>query len=372
MLIGIDARSMLMDKKTGVELYVSNLILNLAKVDKKNQYDLYFDKEPSRDFEAQFPTNFHFRVLKSPKFWTQLRLPLDSFFHRPDVFFFPAHSLPLLFWKPKSIIVVHDLAFLVMPEKFRKNELVRLTTLTKNAVKKAKHIIAISMSTKEDIVKYYKISPDKISAVYHGYDKKLFRVSSTELVSRVLKKYSLKESYFIFVATLHFCNVERLIRAFAEFKKSAFSHKLVLVGKPGWQYQKIIKLIKKLGIDNEIILPGYVSEEDLPLLLQGAVALVFPSFYEGFGLPPLEAMAVGTPVIVSNNSSLPEVVGNAGIFINSENEKEMMVSMKKIINDKKLVEKMKKAGFKQADKFSWEKCARETLGVLEKVAESKN
>lgn len=369
MKIGIDGRAILFKEKTGVEVYVDNLIKNLAQIDHKNRYFIYLHKEPGK-LAKKFPPNFIFRVLKFPRFWTQIRLPLDALFFKPDVFLFPAHSLPLLGF-PNAVAVVHDLAFLRLPQIFPFFEKMRLTILTKKSTEKARHIIAISNSTKNDLLKFYGLPPLKVSVVYHGYNKEVFHPYQEKVVQEIKQKYKLSDPYFIYLATLHKCNVENLIKAFKILKSNPLYSKikLVLAGKPGWQYSGLLRLIENLNLKKEIVLPGYVPLKDLPLLLQGAVALVFPSLYEGFGLPPLEAMAVGTPVIVSSVSSLPEVVGRAGLFVDPYKPEEIARCMERLLKDKNERDRLKKEGFARASLFSWQKCARETLKVLKKVGE---
>jgi glycosyltransferase involved in cell wall biosynthesis len=366
MKIGIDGRALLSLQKTGVENYIFNLIKGLARIDKKNKYVIYLHKE-SGGLAREFPANFSFRALKFPFLWTQIRLPIDFLFEKPDIFFFPAHSMPFL-GRSKAVVVIQDLAFLHLPEIYPLNERIRLSLLTKNAIKKATHIIAISESTKKDILKFYSIPSAKISVIYHGYDEEVFKPNPTEKIVKIKQKYKLKNPYIIFLATLHKHSLERLIKAFYLLKKKKFPQKLVLVGKPGWLYRDLLDLIKKLDLKKEIILPGYVPIADVPLLLQGAEAFVFPSLYEGFGLPVLEAMACGVPVIASSVASIPEIVDDVGILINPYNVKEMAEVMEKIIKNPTLSQKLRKKGLKKAKLFSWRKCIQETLKIIQKTA----
>ena len=183
----------------------------------------------------------------------------------------------------------------------------------------------------------------------------------------IFKKYQLPRSYLFYVGNISkHKNVDKIIEAFKKIK-SKTNYKLVIAGKLSFGSKDIKKKIKDLDLQDDVIFTGYVPEEDLPALYNGASLFVYPSFYEGFGLPPLEAMQCGCPVITSNTSSLPEVVGNAGIMVDPNDVDELAKQMERVLTNKKLQQKMRKAGLKQAKKFSWEKCARETLKVYEEV-----
>lgn len=370
MRIGIDSRGLLHPQKTGLEWYETHLLKALSKIDLKNEYWLYLN----RDLKETFPPNFKKRVLFWPLMgFNQVRLPLDFLFFKPDVFFFPVLVRP--FYCPcKSVVMVHDLNFLIHPESYSFLSKTRLVLSVRMAVKKSDQIITPSNFTKNEVIKYYGVPSSKINVIYEGYDAELFRPSPPSLIKQIKTKYGLSFPYIIHIAGRFqkHKNTEKLIEAFYFLKKNKkIKHKLVILGKKDKSveshYPHSLRLAKKLKIDQEVLFLGYLPEEDLPPLLTGASVFVFPSLYEGFGLPPLEAMACGTPVVASNTSSMPEIIQDDGILIDPQNVQEIADAIFQVISSPTLSAEIKEKGFKKAQEFSWEKCAKETLAVLEEV-----
>lgn len=359
MVIGIEAERANNKVKTGAEHYVKELIQHLAKIDSQNEYILYLQTQP-QDWFLKLPKNFKLKIMPFPKFWTQLRVSWEMLWYAPDVLFVPASTLPLI--HPKSVYTEHDVAWIYYPEIFTwyMRQFHRIFSWLARA--SSTKIISISESTKKDLVNYYHINPEKIVVVPHGYTK-------TENINHELPqelRSKLPEKYILFLSTLQpRKNLEVLIDAFRELKTedSSILHKLVVVGKPGWKFQTILR---KIDENKDIVVYlGHVADNDRWPIYRGADMFIHPSLYEGFGMWILEAFECGTPVAVSNNSSLPEVGGDAALYFDPKNKQEIKEVIIKILSDENLRQDMIAKGKQQLAKFSWEKCARETLAVLE-------
>lgn len=355
MIIGIEAERANAEQKTGVEHYAKQLILHLAKIDSQNTYILYLRTPPQQWFLA-LPANFKIKILPFPIFWTQLRLSWELFWHKVDVFYVLASAMPLIHPK-NSFSTIHDIAWDFYPEAFTWFTRNYLKVFTWYAIKSCKKVIAVSESTKKDILKKYNISPEKVAVVYHGYEE--------QPVSLNLNIRNLPRSYVLFLSTLQpRKNLINLIYAFKRLKTQnpEIEQKLVVVGKPGWKYEEILKCIKE---NSDIVAYlNYVSDGERLFIISGADCLVLPSFYEGFGMQILEAFNLGTPVATSNISSMPEIAGEAAIYFSPNNQNEIASAIKAVLMDKALAENLKEKGKQRLKNFSWEECARQTLKVL--------
>ncbi|MDO8570157.1 MAG: glycosyltransferase family 1 protein [Candidatus Daviesbacteria bacterium] len=403
MIIGYDASRAFIGKKTGTENYSYQILSHLQKIDHNNKYYVYVRAGSSRPLQSgsDNPTP---TIIPYPRLWTQFGLALQTFIDPLDILFIPAHTLPII-RKPglKTVITVHDLGAEFLPESHQLKQRLYLNFMTYHQLKSASHIIAVSEATKQDIIKKVGIDPRKITVVYEGYDKEKFesgRCRTKFEINQTIKKYNLMyQNYFLFVGTIQpRKNLERLIEAFSviailsdpaiagESKEKQSQEdkiatsgrkidpprnddlKLVLAGGKGWLSDEIYALPKKLGIEDKVKFLGYVPDEDLPALYSGAQAFLFPSLFEGFGLPILEAFACNCPVLTSNISSLPEVAGpadaGATIIVDPYSVEDIAQGIRRIMN-KELRIKLVQAGREQLKKFSWEKAAKETLAVLE-------
>ncbi len=368
MKIGIDASRAAYKQKTGTEYYSYNLIKNLAKIDKENEYILYSRILLPKGL-YNLPENFKSQVIYLPRFWTQIRLSFKMFTHPPDLLFIPSHTIPVI--HPKKVVVTcHDVGFRNYPSSYSKFQLWHLEFTTKLAVRWAEKIIAVSKSTKRDLINIYGAQPEQVEVIYEGFTSELYHpIENKNKIKQVLGKYNIPEKYILFIGRLEERkNIPRLVEAFNLLKKEKkIEHKLVLVGKKGYKFEQIFDTINKLKIGDEVILPGYIPEEDLPYIFSGPELFTFPSLYEGFGIPILEAMACGIPVLSSNISSMPEVAGEAAILVNPLNPKEISKAIYQIITDRNLRNSLIEKGLAQCKKFSWQKCAQETLEVLQEV-----
>jgi len=367
MLIGIDASKILISKKTGTENYSSSLIKAISKIDRKNQYLLYLNPDKRVNLLSQ--ENFQEVPFSAKKLWTQYHLAKELFKKTPGVLFVPAHTLPVIRpSKLKTVVTIHDLGAQYLPQYHQR---LYLNKSTEYVLKHADHIIAVSEATKREILNNSSRDDKTVTTIYEGYNEEyfnFFKLKSQNLkLKTILNKYNLKKSYLLFVGTIQpRKNLLRLIQAFAQVNNSDLD--LVFVGKKGWLFEDILKEPQKLGVEEKVKFLDYVQDVDLPYLYYGAKCFVFPSLCEGFGIPLLEAMAVGCPIITSNISSMPEIAGNAAIFVDPFEVKDIKLGIEKIIFNTKLCQDMAKNGLQRVKNFSWEKAAQETVKVFEKVA----
>jgi len=337
-------------------------------------------EKPLQDLPEE-TKGWRYRVFGPKKFWTQFALPLNLYLKRPrpDVFFTPTHYAPR-FCPAPSVISIMDLSFFKFPEMFKKKDLVQLKSWTAYSVKNATKILTISQASKNDIIRYYKVPEEKVVVTYPGLGQKLATTETWKIMEntkKIKKKYGIEGDYILYVGTLQpRKNLSRLIEAFGKLKtqnlpagRQGSKLKLVIAGKKGWLYEDIFQKVKDLDLEKYVIFTGFVPDKDLPALYQGAKCFVLVSLYEGFGIPVLEAMSLGCPVVISNVSSLPEVGGKAAIYVDPYSVKDIARGIKEALelNDADRQNLVKK-GLEQVKKFSWEKCAKETLRVLEEAA----
>lgn len=378
MVIGFDASRAFVHKRTGTENYSFELLKHLLEIDQRNTYRVYL-----RNMEPHFDPllagdNVVPVPIKQKRLWTQAGLAKEVLFNTPDVLFIPAHTLPVIHKKGlRTVVTVHDLGAEYLPHYHKFPHKLYLNRSTEYAVKKASRLIAVSEATKHDLIKRLKADPRKISVVYEGFNRSNFYPQPQNEIDRVAQVYGLKKPYFLFVSTIQpRKNLVRLIEAFARFKTTYISHdydqmihgsQLVLAGKKGWLSDDIYAAPKRNGIENEVKFIDFVPANDLPPIISGATAFCYPSLFEGFGLPILEAMACGTPVITSNISSMPEVGGDAVYYVNPHDVQAIATAFYRLLTENRLQTDLITLGMSQIEKFSWQKAANETLEVLEAV-----
>jgi len=367
MLIGIDASRAAARERTGTENYSLHLIRHLLALESGHRYRLYFNRPPSIGF---FPTaaDLELRVMPFRRLWTHGRLSWEMARQPPDVLFVPAHVLPLVHPR-SSVVTVHDLGYLYYPGAHPLLDRLYLDFSTRYNARAASRVIAVSQATKDDLVQHCGIEPDKTTVVYSGWDETMQPVEDKATIEKVKAGYGIGGDYVLYVGTLQpRKNLGRLLEAYAIVRKQAKRGEapcLVIAGRKGWLYEHITLQVERLGLETEVIFPGYVPQDDLPALLSGARLFVFPSLYEGFGLPVLEAMACGTPVLCSNVSSLPEVAGDAALLVDPLDVKSIAEAMHRLLQEEGLRAQLVERGYRQVRQFSWDRCARETLAVLE-------
>lgn len=373
MKIGIDIRSMF-GTPAGVGRYLANLLTHLSGMDNENSYCLYTDCKIERPVVQQ--PNFHQKHLMLPLIqnyftWNHFRLPPELFQHPVDLFHFPFYTMPII-RNYKSIVTIHDITYEIHPEWYSWKGLLAMRFFSRYAAKHADRILTDSNSTKQDLMTYYGVAEDKVVVIYLGVEGRFRRIEDHAALRQIRTKYHIARQHIIlYVGSIHTRrNIEQLIRAFHLLCRRMSDIQLLIVGKQEYPYLDVQALVTELGLHNRIIVPGYIQDDDLPLLYNVADVFIYPSSYEGFGLPPLEAMACGTPVITSNNSSLPEVTGAAAILIDQLNIEEMADALYQVLSDEGLVRDMVAKGMIQASRFSWEQTAQKTLAVYREVVGS--
>ena len=375
MIIGIDGNEANIENKVGVNQYCFELLWAFQKLQDegecKHTIIVYLKSNPLKDLPK--PTrSFRYKIIPGGGAWIIKKL-MPSLFRetpRPDIFFSPNHYVPPFSPVPR-VCSIMDLGYLEFSGQFKKYDFWQLNLWSAYSIYVSKAVIAISNSTKEDIVRHYPFASKKTFVTLLAYDNKKFHTGiSPNDVRRVLHKYSIVNDYVLYLSTLKPSkNVVGLLVAWRRVKKGFPDTKLVIAGKKGWLYESIFAKVKELGLTKDVIFTDYVPEEDKPGLIKGAKLFVLPSFWEGFGLDALNAMASGVPVVVSNIASLPEVVGRAGILVDPHRVKSIEKGLKKVLSlPQAQYNTLVEAGIKQARKFSWEKTARETLQILEKAA----
>ena len=362
MTIGIDGNEANVSERVGVSMYTLNLLKEFHKnASKQTRFVIYLRKPPLSDLPEQ-NEYFKYVVIPDSVAWSQIFFPAYLATHKkPDVLFCPAHYIPR-FSSVKTVVAIHDVAYFYFPEEFLKKDLYKLKNWTSYALSRSRKVISVSENTKKDIIKFYKTSEEKIEVIHNGFNQ----ASSTEIP----KEYEIPSSpYLLYVGTLQpRKNVAKLIEAFSILKKEHADLKLYIVGKKGWLYDEIFARVTQLQLQDDVIFSGYVTNAEKNALYKHAQAYVLPSLYEGFGNPPLEAMSAGCPVIVSNNSSLPEICSDACVYFDPNDTMDMVKKIGEVLSNKELRTSLKAKGEQRVKEFSWEKCASKTLEVLKKVA----
>jgi glycosyltransferase involved in cell wall biosynthesis len=373
MLVAYDARP-LSKNKAGIGQYTKNLLEYIAMNDPAINLILCSNKKI--DFEKnqsiRFIEDSNLIWSKNSNLWFQSALPFNLKKNRVDLFHGTLFLTPILSAVP-SIITIHDMVLDILPGTMYWKNRLPLKLLMKISAKKAARIIAVSENTKKDIIKFLRIEQEKIKVVYPGVSNNFSPVKK-ENDRMILNKFKLSPGYILTVGTLE--PRKNLFRLICAYKMIAANEgiipQLVIAGGQGWLKEDINKVVDSLGLRKKVVLIGYVSDTDLPALYRNAIIFVYPSLYEGFGLPNLEAMACGTPVISTNTSSIPEVVGEAGLLVDPYRPDEMARAITDVLRNEELCTRMKRAGITRSVLFSWDKTAQETIKLYHEVIEEKN
>ncbi|HSV94352.1 MAG TPA: glycosyltransferase family 1 protein [Spirochaetia bacterium] len=371
MNIGFDINEANIPQRVGVNQVAYNIFLHLVKQISGDEKLIALGKErPLPDMPVE-NDNLIYEIFGAKRAWVLTSLTKRLWFGKPkiDVLFSPSHYTPL-FSPTKTIIYLMDMSFERFgTEYFTDYDINQLKKWTPLSVKKAKKVLTISEFSKNEIIKLYGTSADKIDVVYPAFDKEVYhgKVPKTKIIS-VKKKYGISGSYFLYWGTLQpRKNITRLIDAFAKLDKSQL--KLVICGKKGWLYDQILEQSKTLGIDNRVIFTGFAPNDDLPALIKGSRAFVLPSLYEGFGMPAVEAQAVGTPIVVSRVSSLPEVAGESAIYIEDPESVESIKNALERVLALSIGERLKliKEGKENTKRFDWDISAQKILSIIKTI-----
>jgi glycosyltransferase involved in cell wall biosynthesis len=369
--IAIDAHSV----GTGLggnESYATNLIEALAEIDQANRYTLYVTKrEAVERFGNRWP---NFRVRSTLPHTPLIRIPLTL---SAELRRNPVDVLHVQFTAPPFspcpvVVSIHDLSFEHLPQTFKWRSRKQLRITVRRTARQASQVIALSEYARNDIVNTYQVSPEKISVIPLSAGDSFRPIRNEEELQRVRQTYGIKGEYMLSVGAIQpRKNLSRLVAAYSRLrhaKPEVKLPKLVLAGKCAWLYDETLRAIKELDLSDAVIVTGYVPERDLPAMYSGALCFIYPSYFEGFGLPPLEAMQCGVPVIVGDRTSLPEVVGDAGILVNPFDVDALAAAIEKVISDSNLRTELSVQGLARAKLFNWQETARQTLAVYRKAA----
>jgi len=358
--IGIDINEANVKNRVGTGQYTYNILRHFASHD---EYDFHlYHRDPLNGDLPPERKGWTYHQVGPSKGWIRFGLPLYLLTHsRSDVFWSPAHYMPV-YTGAQGVVTIHDLAYEYFPKLFLSSDLYKLKHWSRLAVQQASKVIAVSEATKRDLLALYELDDSKVAVVHNGFDSDIFNVSNPAKRT-LLDNFQLSAfNYILFLGTIQpRKNAIRLVQAFHLFKQQGYQGKLVLAGGIGWMADETLSVIKNSQFSADIILTGYVSDETRKELYTYADVYVLPSLYEGFGVPAIEAMACGAPVAVANNSSLPEVVGEAGVLFNASDPADIVSAVLKLKQDRV---GWSKKSLARAKLFSWEKCAEDTLKVL--------
>jgi glycosyltransferase involved in cell wall biosynthesis len=381
MIIAVDGYEANVNQRVGIGRYAYEILRsiyeNLKHEGSKIRYPeliikIYLPDPPLPDMPQETEW-WQYRVVKPKKFWTYIGLPYALLTDRPkpNVVFSPTHYIPRFVQYPK-VISIMDLSYIKYPELFRRKDLYQLINWTKFSISHADSIFTISQASKHDIIAKYRIPGDMVTVTYPGID--LINTANMEK-GNIVEKYHLSKNFILAVGTLQpRKNYLKLIESFSIFlhknKQKFINLELVIIGKKGWMYDEILSAPKRFNLENQVKFLEYVDADDLPYFYRSAICFTLPSLYEGFGLPVAEAMSYGCPVVVSRVSSLPEVAGKAGIYVDPEDANSIASGLLAAVRERNLMQgKWRvKQGFEHLKQFSWEKAAIQTLAVLKKTA----
>jgi glycosyltransferase involved in cell wall biosynthesis len=371
--------------RTGTEHYSYELLAGLARRDRGTRYTLYCNQPPA--VLPPLGSNFALRRMPFPRLWTHARLSAELLAHPPDALFVPAHVLPLgapLRQGMRTVVTIHDLGYLRFPEAHTPAHRLYLRLSTLWSARAATRLIAVSAATRDDLIRLAGVQPAKIAVIHHGLSQRFQPVEDPAVIKAAQARYGIKPPYFFYVGTIQpRKNLARLIEAFADLGVGGWgvggggggtpppnpysptsNPQLVIAGKRGWLTGPIERRAAELGVAARVHFAGYVAGDDLPALLSGSLAFVFPSLYEGFGMPVLEAMACGAPVLTSTTSSLPEVAGAAALLADPTDTASIAAGLARLAADAGLRAELRVRGLVRAAEFTWDRCAEQTLAVI--------
>jgi len=377
MRIGIDVRTMT-SNMTGIGKFLNGILGSLLEIDKSNQYIFYYC---DGSIEGKFKNNDNIKLRKikpifkknlkyslSKVLWEQVQFPFIANHDHLDILFSPYFDFPLIYNK-KSIVTIHDISILLFPENHSARFRIYFYNLLKCMAKKATKIITVSNNSKKDICNYLNVPEKKIEVIYGAVNKYFYSKSDNEYNQNIQKKYGIKNKLILYSGGMAVRkNLEVLIEAFARLQDNIEEkYDLVLTGKKNIVTNQLSNLARELGVKENVIFTGYISEKELSSLYCSAELMVYPSLYEGFGLPITEAMICGTPIVCSNISSLPEIVGDAAILVDAQDCIQLSNAIIEVLSNKILKSELSKKGIARVKKFSWKKSAKKLLSVLEEV-----
>lgn len=370
MKIAVEARPIQWSHGTGIGNYTYYLIQKLSELDRENTYTfLWPDDQPIS--ALPFHREFTYYTLPKDDVREETEIPLWLEAEKADLFHLPQNGFrtPKLAGKTKIIVTIHDLIPYFVPEMVRTSFLKRFTDEMPFIVERADHITTVSETSKQDIIRVFGVRPEKITVIPSAPGPSMREYPKTLVHEQVLEKFNLSKPYILYVGGLNpRKNVAELIYAYSKIRRELpEERKLVIPGAPGKHLTRLHLLAEALNIEEDVVFPGFISADDLPWLYNGAALFVYPSLYEGFGLPPIEAMACGVPVIVSNVSSLPEIVGEAALTVNPYDTLALAEAMFSVLTRPELAEDLRKKGHLHCQRYTWQRNALQMLEVYRKV-----
>jgi glycosyltransferase involved in cell wall biosynthesis len=370
MKIGLDARGAIWYRGTGIGTYTYQLIKNLYVLDKKNEYRFFWPGDEYKNLDPTVDEIFNSIERSKDKFWEEVHIPMSVEQEKIDLFHVPQNGIGLPLKKGcLNVVTVHDLIPYIYPETVGKGYLKIFLNEMPRIMEQSDLVITVSEHSKRDIQRIFNLPEEKVVVTYEAPESVYRPIEKGEAKEFVKERFGIDRPYVLYIGGFSpRKNVKGLINAFYEIQDQIPKDTaLVLVGKEARDFDETVMLVDALRLRDRVIFTGFAAVPELPLLYNAADLCVYPSFYEGFGLPPLEAMACGTPVITSNTSSIPEVTGDAAVLVNPHDMYDLADKIKQVLNSPELQEKMREDGLAQASNFTWEKCARETLGLYEKL-----
>ena len=375
MKIAIDV-SLAVGESAGVGTYTRGLLEGLAAIDAENEYLLYSYVDIPLSSHSIFPQkpNFALRMLSPGEehwahVWSRAELPPKEALNGVDILHSPFFNAPREH-DGSLVVTIYDVSFLLQPQFHTEANRLHCLQGTLNAALYADRIITISVQTKNDLMAYFSIPEERIRVIHPAHRKIYHPERDTEVIRGALERLGIYHNFILCVGSLEpRKNLKRLLHAYATYvKRHTAEELLVIAGGTGWLSDNLAELVAELGIAGRVKFLGYAQEADLRVLYSAARLFVYPSLYEGFGLPPLEAMACGAPVITSNTSALPEVVGDAAIFIDPHSSADLSKAMRAVLTDGEMRTKMRRQSLERAKLFSWERAAKETLTVYREIS----
>lgn len=371
MHIAVDAHAV-GTRLAGNETYIANLVEALAEIDAENRYTLYVTKrEAVERFKGRW-SNFEVRRTLPHTPLVRVPLTLEAELRRRSVDLLHVQFTAPPFAPCPFVVTVHDLSFEHLPETFKRRSRFQLRATVRRTVRRAARVIAPSEFTRRDLIETYGLSPERVHVTPLAAAP-FFRPASATEIERVRQTYGIRGPYILAVGSIQpRKNLVRLLRAYSHLRRKGLKDKLpklVLAGKKAWLYGETLRAVERERLDDLVIFTGYVTERDLPALYSGAQAFVYPSYFEGFGLPPLEAMRCGAPVVAGDRTSLPEVVGDAGLLVDPFDADAIAEAIARVIEDEDLRAELSRRGLQRSQLFNWRETARSTLEVYKSVTQ---
>jgi glycosyltransferase involved in cell wall biosynthesis len=364
--VGIDIHS-IGSQKGGNETYYRELIKEIIRAPCEHSFFLYYtDPRASEQISARQ----RFRLERLRPSQRILRIPFTLPWRVRDdkLDVFHAQFIVPPFLKCKTVATIPDIAYEHVPQFFPAAQRALLKLLVRESAKRADHIITVSEYSKRDLIQTYGVSPEKITVTYEGAGEEFVRLDREKAREELARKYGIRDEFILYLGRLQARkNLARLVESYAKVRESGLRHKLVLAGKPDSLFQPVLARIRELKLENDIVLPGYIPAEDVPAFFNAAEVFVYVSFYEGFGLPIMEAMACGTPVITSRGTSLEEIAGDSAIHVDPMDEASIAEGLTRVLGDADLRLRLGEAGFARSRQFNFKNAAEQTIGVYERV-----